>query len=306
VTGSEWKGAAASLLFHGSLVAGTLALSGLTHNVDTAMIIDFSLLPTRTVPGDGPAGAPPEPAGRERPAENAAVAENPSAAAKPLLPVKKPAPPADKPAPLLQEETETAAPMPMPVEPAEETVDDLPQEEEVIAPAATTVAPSPVNTSDATPVSNNGQTAGSTETAPDTHGSPPSGAVSGKGPPSLAGSGEGGDSLSTENPPGTAGAGESPVGEIPASRRDFSFIREKVQRNTRYPRLARRMGLEGQVKVSFTVCHDGKVIDIRIMESSGVSLLDKCAIEAVEKTSPFPSRQLEAKVIIPIVYRLNK
>ncbi len=64
------------------------------------------------------------------------------------------------------------------------------------------------------------------------------------------------------------------------------------------------MGWEGQVKLSFTVCNDGRVQDIVVMESSGVAMLDKCAVDAVKKTSPFPPQQLEAKVIIPINYKL--
>jgi TonB family protein len=306
VTGREWKSAAASLVLHGSLIAGALALNGFAHDADTAIVIDFSLLPSRVVPGEAPAGAAVPSVEAERPAANTTVAENPPAVAKPPLLVKKPVLPPSEPVPLLQEETKTAAPVPTPVEPGEEVVEDLSEEREIVTPAVTTVAASPVNISDATPLSSSEHVADAAEMPPDNHRMAHSGAASGEGRSSPADSGNGGDSLSADGPSGATGAGGDSTGGTPASQRDFSFIREKIQRNTRYPRLARQMGLEGQVKVSFTVCHDGKIMDLKVMESSGVSILDKCAIEAVKKTSPFPSQQLEAKVIIPIVYRLNE
>ncbi|MBU0728703.1 MAG: energy transducer TonB [Proteobacteria bacterium] len=37
--------------------------------------------------------------------------------------------------------------------------------------------------------------------------------------------------------------------------------------------------------VSFVVCEDGSIIDIKILESSGYSLLDTNAIKIVQKVS---------------------
>ena len=87
--------------------------------------------------------------------------------------------------------------------------------------------------------------------------------------------------------------------------RDFIYIRELVQENISYPQIARRMGLEGRVTISFVICSNGTVKEIEIVESSGSPILDKNAVEAVKKTSPFPHHQLEAKVIIPIQYTLH-
>jgi protein TonB len=98
-------------------------------------------------------------------------------------------------------------------------------------------------------------------------------------------------------------AGDSPAGR--GSRgRDFIYIRELVQRNISYPRIAKRMGLEGKVIISFIICSSGDVKEVEVVESSGSPILDKNAVEAVKKTSPFPGHQLEAKVIIPILYKL--
>ncbi|MBI3592893.1 MAG: energy transducer TonB [Nitrospirae bacterium] len=86
---------------------------------------------------------------------------------------------------------------------------------------------------------------------------------------------------------------------------NFAYIRDIIQKNIAYPHMARKRGLEGKVVVSFTVCADGEVQDITITESSSFEILDKSAVEAVRKASPFPKPPLKATLIIPVVYKLN-
>lgn len=88
-------------------------------------------------------------------------------------------------------------------------------------------------------------------------------------------------------------------------RRHFSYIRDSIQKNLNYPKIAREMGWEGKVTVSFVVCENGYVDSIKIIESSGFGILDKNAIETIKKIARFPRPPVEAQVIIPIVYRLN-
>lgn len=88
-------------------------------------------------------------------------------------------------------------------------------------------------------------------------------------------------------------------------KRNFSYIRDMIQKKITYPAIARQMGWEGKIVLSFIVCADGHVREIKIMQSSGVRILDKNAMEAVKEASPFPKPPIEAQVIIPIVYRLN-
>jgi protein TonB len=244
----------------------------------------------------------------ERSAANTPVTEKRPAAVQPPKPAIEQVPPPTEPPPLLQEETETAAPVPvpMPVKPETVVVEDSVEESEIVASVVTREAAPPMEISAAAPPANSEDTVGAGEALSDNDRIAHSGAAAGEGRSSPDGVYDGRDPLPASGPSETVGAGGDSIGETPVPQRDFSFIREKVQRNTRYPRLARQMGLEGKVKVSFTVCHDGQVIDIKVMKSSGVSMLDKCAVDAVKKTSPFPSRQLEARVIIPIVYRLNE
>lgn len=86
---------------------------------------------------------------------------------------------------------------------------------------------------------------------------------------------------------------------------NFTHIRDIIQKNIAYPHIARKRGLEGKVVVSFIVCADGEAQDITITESSGFEILDRSAVEAVRKASPFPKPPVKAALIIPVVYKLN-
>jgi protein TonB len=88
-------------------------------------------------------------------------------------------------------------------------------------------------------------------------------------------------------------------------RANFSYIRDMIMKRMIYPGRAREMGWQGKVKVSFVISSDGFVKDIRILESSGVEILDRNAVETVKKASPFPRPPVAAQLIIPISYRLH-
>lgn len=85
----------------------------------------------------------------------------------------------------------------------------------------------------------------------------------------------------------------------------FLYIKESVQNQITYPPIARRMGWQGKVLVSFVICRDGSVKDIKIIESSGFKALDNNAVEVIQKTAPFPQPPVSAELIIPIVYKLS-
>jgi protein TonB len=88
-------------------------------------------------------------------------------------------------------------------------------------------------------------------------------------------------------------------------KENFAYIRDLIQKNATYPRQARQMGWEGKVIVSFIITSGGRAKDIRVMQSSHIDILDKSAIEAVTKASPFPKPPAEAQIIIPISYMFN-
>ena len=85
----------------------------------------------------------------------------------------------------------------------------------------------------------------------------------------------------------------------------FLYIKESVQNKITYPPIARKMGWQGRVLISFVICRDGSVKDIQIVKSSGFKALDKKAVEVIQKTAPFPRPPVSAELVIPITYKLS-
>ncbi len=72
---------------------------------------------------------------------------------------------------------------------------------------------------------------------------------------------------------------------------EYTAYLEKVKENIvhawQYPEQASEEGKEGKVDVEFTILKDGRLLDVRILHSSGFSALDREAIRAVGAASPF-------------------
>lgn len=68
----------------------------------------------------------------------------------------------------------------------------------------------------------------------------------------------------------------------------------KLRRSLRYPSEAKRQRLKGEVRVRFTVAQNGSVSGIRIVRSSGSSILDQAALDTVRRAAPFPRIPNEA------------
>jgi len=118
--------------------------------------------------------------------------------------------------------------------------------------------------------------------------------------------GSGGETSSTVSPERIEqSASASPGNEQGHPQRDYSSLREIVQRNLVYPNVARRRGWEGKVTLSFIVGADGTVREIAVLESSGHGLLDRHAVATVKNISCFPAEFAAARIIVPVVYRLN-
>lgn len=63
---------------------------------------------------------------------------------------------------------------------------------------------------------------------------------------------------------------------------------EIVARNCRYPSDAKRLRLSGVTKLAFRLDRRGEVLESWIEESSGSTLLDDAALEALERAAPLP------------------
>ena len=77
-----------------------------------------------------------------------------------------------------------------------------------------------------------------------------------------------------------------------------------------YPALARRMGLEGTVRLKVLISREGSALKIEIAQSSGHEILDKAATEAVKNWRFTPAHQgdspVDEWVQVPVVFRLKK
>jgi protein TonB len=114
-------------------------------------------------------------------------------------------------------------------------------------------------------------------------------------------------SAETGPAPPSAEPGESPAeaGKKKYLQEHFAYISDAIMKSLSYPAMARKMGWQGKVTLTFVVREDGGVRDVRVVESSGRDLLDRNAVEAVKKASPFPRPPVEAQLIVPVRYRLN-
>lgn len=78
----------------------------------------------------------------------------------------------------------------------------------------------------------------------------------------------------------------------------------------RYPRLAQQRGWEGEVRLRVWIAASGEVVEAEIRDSSGYSLLDRAALEAVRGWRFEPGRQggvaVESQVIVPVTFRLRR
>ncbi|MBR4531932.1 energy transducer TonB [bacterium] len=74
-------------------------------------------------------------------------------------------------------------------------------------------------------------------------------------------------------------------------------VNEEIAKNKVYPRFAQQHGLEGVVKISFSVDSEGVFQDIKVALSSGEAILDKAALESVEKSSGKIKKPSEIKSI---------
>jgi protein TonB len=88
-------------------------------------------------------------------------------------------------------------------------------------------------------------------------------------------------------------------------REHFAYIRDLILRNLTYPPMAKKMGWQGKVKVSFIIREDGTVWGMKIVESSGYVVLDRNVVETLCEVQPFPKPPVRAELVIPVAYVLK-
>ncbi len=86
----------------------------------------------------------------------------------------------------------------------------------------------------------------------------------------------------------------------------LSVISELMRKNLTYPYLARRMGWQGELILSFILTPSGELKEIKIEKSTGYEILDKQAKDTLLKIAKyFPRPEVEVRVRLPISFRLE-
>lgn len=84
-------------------------------------------------------------------------------------------------------------------------------------------------------------------------------------------------------------------------------IRQSIQEHTVYPKMALRLGQEGEVIVKFILTKNGIIDKLRIKKSSTHDLLDIEALSIIKSSSQyFPKPSEDIKITIPITFELKK
>ncbi len=86
-------------------------------------------------------------------------------------------------------------------------------------------------------------------------------------------------------------------------------IRVRVEQLKHYPHIARANRWEGRVVLRAIIGEDGQLVDLKVAESSGHSVLDEAALEVLTKAAPLtlpqPLGRPQVVVQVPISYRLH-
>lgn len=88
-------------------------------------------------------------------------------------------------------------------------------------------------------------------------------------------------------------------------RTNFSIIRNAILANLHYPITARRQGLRGKVEIAFLVTPEGGVGELRVIRSSGHTVLDEEALAAIRRSAPFTPPHIATPLVMPVSFELN-
>ena len=90
----------------------------------------------------------------------------------------------------------------------------------------------------------------------------------------------------------------------------LDYVMWVLERHHRYPEYAELKKLSGQVVLQFTVRSDGRIVDPKVVESTGHFLFGHAALQALRQVGrlpPFPLeiRRNEILMEVPINYRIK-
>lgn len=100
---------------------------------------------------------------------------------------------------------------------------------------------------------------------------------------------------------GTVDVGPGPRPDV--ARGLLQVLLQRIERVKHYPSGARRSGMEGTVEVEFRIAGDGGVEGVKVVKSSGFTLLDEASVETIRRAAPLPI--IPGTIRVPISYRLR-
>lgn len=109
-------------------------------------------------------------------------------------------------------------------------------------------------------------------------------------------------------PPPPPGPSEADLDD--ARRAYGQSLWSAIEKHKQYPRIAQMRGWQGEVVVELLLDGSGKLKSKKILSSSGHDVLDKQALEMVEKAAPYPVppeilRSSQFSVKVPVPFKLQ-
>lgn len=103
---------------------------------------------------------------------------------------------------------------------------------------------------------------------------------------------------------------QAPTSPNPQVVNNYSnLLRAHIAKHKKYPRIAQRRKMQGEVIIAIQIGGDGSLISKNIQKSSGHSVLDKEGMNMMEKSKPFPVppdtlKNSVTNVVVPIAFNL--
>ena len=103
---------------------------------------------------------------------------------------------------------------------------------------------------------------------------------------------------------------QAPTSPSPQVVNNYSnLLRAHIAKHKKYPRIAQRRKMQGEVIIAIQIRGDGSLISKNIQKSSGHSVLDKEGMNMMEKSKPFPVppdtlKNSVTNVVVPIAFNL--
>ena len=103
---------------------------------------------------------------------------------------------------------------------------------------------------------------------------------------------------------------QAPTSPNPQAVNNYSnLLRAHIAKHKKYPRIAQRRKMQGEVIIAIQIGGDGSLISKNIQRSSGHSVLDKEGMNMMEKSKPFPVppdtlKNSVTNVVVPIAFNL--